>query len=157
MQGLPQYIMTVSAAAAVCAIAKTLVKGNDQVAWLTQMLCGVFMTISIISPLKDIVVQDWSSWAQTVTWQGEAAVEQGSAAMENAMAQGIKSRVEAYISDKSQQLGASLTVSVQLSQDTIPVPVSVTMCGDVSPYVKSQLQRILSEDLGIPKEDQQWN
>ena len=138
-------------------LCKAMVKGNDHVTWLTQMLCGIFMTITIISPLKDIVVRDWSSWAESLSLEADAAVGQGSAAMEDALNQSIRNQVEAYILDKSQQLGAALTVSVQLSQDPIPVPVSVTVFGDVSPYAKSQLQRILSEDLGISKEDQHWN
>jgi hypothetical protein len=45
---------------------------------------------------------------------------------------------------------------VYLSEDTIPVPISVEIRGSVSPYGKQQLTKLLEEELGIAKENQLW-
>jgi hypothetical protein len=45
---------------------------------------------------------------------------------------------------------------VTLSDELPPVPVEVRLSGDISPYIKTRLQSILEDDLGISKENQIW-
>ena len=65
-------------------------------------------------------------------------------------------KAEAYILEIAGQLSASVTVEVSVGGDSIPVPQSVRLDGAVTPYAKSRLQTIISEELGISKENQIW-
>ena len=38
----------------------------------------------------------------------------------------------------------------------IPIPIKVRLSGKASPYAKGQLQQIITEELGIEKENQIW-
>jgi hypothetical protein len=58
--------------------------------------------------------------------------------------------------DKAQALNTALEVEVTLSDDEIPIPVKVRLSGKVSPYAKGRLQQIISEELGIERENQIW-
>ena len=75
---------------------------------------------------------------------------------DDALRQIIKTETEAYILDKAAQFDLQLDVQVALTDDVMPVPESVQLTGSVSPYVKSRLQILISNDLGIPKEQQLW-
>lgn len=68
----------------------------------------------------------------------------------------IKSRVEAYILDKAESYGAKLKVEVMLSEDQVPVPMSVRITGSISPYGKKMVTQLIREDLGIASEEQVW-
>jgi len=48
-----------------------------------------------------------------------------------------------------------LDVEVELG-DCEPVPASVRITGPASPYARTQLQKRITDELGIPKERQQW-
>ena len=58
--------------------------------------------------------------------------------------------------EKSSGLNLDLVVEVELSDDEIPVPVAVSLTGNVSPYNKLILSNTISNDLNIPKEKQIW-
>ena len=58
----------------------------------------------------------------------------------------IKSRCETYILDKAAGLGAEITVCVTLTDAAYPVPKKVTVTGQVAPYAKARLQKILGDN-----------
>ena len=82
--------------------------------------------------------------------------EQGEEFSRRAKAELIKQNVQAYILDKAKELHAPITVQVVLQEIGEPLPQTVILTGRVSPYAKAQLQRMMEEDLGIAKEQQQW-
>lgn len=65
----------------------------------------------------------------------------------------IRDRVCAYIEDRADIYGAEITASVALSQH---IPSEITLHGEIAPYAKRQLAAWISEELGIPKEAQNW-
>ena len=156
MEGISGYLLSITAAAMICAIVKRLLDGKGPAATVGKMLCGVFLLFTVVSPFADI---SWTEWnTMTDEWHSEAAeaIKQGENA---AMAQwktGISDRVEAYILEKAGQYGAQLQVTVALQEDQIPVPIQVTIQGNISPYGKTQLQSWITENLGISKENQIW-
>ena len=76
---------------------------------------------------------------------------------ENEKSRIIKMQTEAYISNKAESMGADIDVVVQLSEQEPIVPISVSITGDVSPYIKSRLQQIISNDIGLCEEALQWD
>lgn len=156
MEGISGYLLSVMAAAIVCAIVKRLLEGKGAAAAVGKMLCGVFLLFTMIAPLTDITLLPLGDI--TDVWQAEAAdaIAQGENSARAEWERGISDRVEAYILDKAAQYGAQLTVTVALGSDAIPLPQRVTIQGNISPYGKTQLQSWIAENLGIAKEDQVW-
>ena len=68
----------------------------------------------------------------------------------------ITDKTCAYILDKAETLRAQLTVQVILSDEELPVPERIYLTGQASPYARSMLQRLIEEELGVPKERQIW-
>lgn len=155
MEALAQYIYSVSGAGLICAVLRHMTKATSQ-AGICRLLTGVFMLLTLLLPLGDIHFDGLPAMYPDVSLEAERAVSEGKESYQNALAQSISHRTQAYILDKGARLGVSLTVQVELSKDPMPVPVRVRLSGNVSPYAKSRLQQILANELGIPKEDQIW-
>lgn len=156
MGGIGAYILSVIAAALVCSLCSTLLRGHGFAAEVGKVLTGMFLLLCLLAPIRDIRLPDLSGWMQDHAQDGKDAAQQGIADSQAALAEGIKARTEAYILNRAVQLGAQITADVRLSSDSIPVPCSVTICGDIAPYAKQQLQQMLWQELGIGKEDQIW-
>ena len=69
----------------------------------------------------------------------------------------IIAQSQAYIEDKAADYGAKITAVVSATDPNTLVPDAVTISGNVSPYTKNLLQRIIYEDLGIQEDKQTWN
>ena len=150
MNGLTQYILTVVTAAMLVGILQSLA-GQGTMGILTKLLSGVFLALTMLSPVLKLEIPDPAAWFSDMVMDGESLAAEGEAMAADAKEDIIRSQVEAYILDKAD---ADLAVSVEL--DAAGVPCGVTLTGDVSPRTKAQLSRMLAEDLGLGKEVQQW-
>lgn len=151
MNGLTQYILTVVTAAMLVGILQSLA-GQGSMGTLTKLLGGVFLALTMLSPVMTLEIPDPAEWFADVVIDGESMAAEGTAMAAEAKADIIRSRLEAYILDKA---GADLTVAVELDDEG--VPCGITLAGDVSPHTKAQLSRMLKDDLGLGEEVQQWN
>lgn len=156
MDGLRQYLLSVTAAALVCAVVQKLLSKKGTAASIGKMLTGLFLAFTVISPFARLEIGSLSDITKGFESDAADAVAAGQSSTRNAIAQGIITRTQAYILDKAAELNVELTVEVTVSDDDIPVPVKVRLSGDVSPYAKQRLQTIISDDLSIAKEDQIW-
>lgn len=156
MEGIGQYLLSVSGVAIISAIVLRLLDGKGVDASLVKMLCGIFMTLTVISPFTEVRFSDFANILPDISAEAEAAVADGELSGKNALADCITQRLEAYILDKAARMDVSLTVDVELTQEPIPLPKSVYLSGNISPYAKSKLQSIIEEELGIDKENQLW-
>lgn len=156
MDAIAEYLLSVTAAAIISAMVLRLLPGKSSAVTIGKMLCALFVALTVIEPIAQVRLSDLTGLLPDVSADANAAVAQGQSTAKKAMAESISSRVEAYILDKATQLGLKLTVQVELSDDTIPVPVCVRLKGNISPYLKSKLQKIIQDDLGIDKENQIW-
>lgn len=156
MDTIAEYLLSVSAAAIIGAMILRLLTGKGSAATVGRMLCALFVALTAIAPITQVRLSDMGGLLPDLTADANAAVSQGQSDAKKAMAESISSRVEAYILDKAAQLGVNLTVQVEVSDDPIPVPVRLRLKGNVSPYLKSKLQKIIQDDLGINKENQIW-
>lgn len=156
MQAIGQYLLSVSGVAILCSILLRLLEGKAGDAALVKMLCGIFMTLTVVSPFTQVRISDFANLLPDITTDAEAAVADGELTAKNALTACITERLEAYILDKAAGMDVALTVEVELTGDTIPVPKCVRLSGDISPYAKSRLQSMIANDLGIDKENQLW-
>ena len=124
---------------------------------LLQLIGGLFLIFTVITPLADLDFSHFFNSQWNYTAQGNRIVTEGELIAQEQLNDIIKQRCEAYILDKAASLGADIRVELALSQDELPVPVSVTIYGAVSPVGKRRLQEVIRDELGIPLEAQKWN
>ena len=156
MTAFTTYLLSIAAAAIVCGVLRRMLAGSTPAAKLSQVLMGVFLLFTVLTPFATMRIDAWENWSWELQSSGTDAVAEGKSLAKKEWESIISQRVQTYILDKAAQYDASLTVTVGLSEEAIPVPVSVSISGSISPYGKVQLQKYIANDLGIPKEAQIW-
>lgn len=156
MDALREYFISVCAAAIICGVIVSLIHIKSGTGELVKLVAGLFLALTVIRPLAqiDLAVMtdlklDHSQWASEAAAVGENLAKES-------LQDIIKTRTEAYILDKAASLGLDIQVTVTLSDDQTPMPTAVHIHGSASPYAKSQLCDVLTNELGIAKEDQIW-
>lgn len=156
MESIRQYVISVTAAAILCGILKSVLPGKDAMAGMLRLITGIFLAFTVIKPLAQVELADLPVLSSDYLSEAQAASADGEKIASDAMAAIIKQQAEAYILDKARSMNLRLTVTVTVSDDTLPTPVGVRLSGAVSPYARSCLERVIEEDLGIAKENQIW-
>jgi len=153
MEDLRQYILGVTAAAMLCGAALSL-SPEGTARELLRLLGGIALTACLLRPLAGGRLS--LELPELDPWQGEQIAAEGEKEARDAVAAVIKSKAEAYILDKAAALEADLEVEIILDRGEVPVPQAAVIRGTVSPYARGRLESILSSELGITKEHQQW-
>ncbi len=156
MDGIRQYILTVTAAAVLCAVVRTLFPEQSPGGKLIRLVCGIFLCFVVISPISTVNLAALPEVIDTWTVSGQEAAAAGEKLAEESTRRFIKEQTEAYILDKAGALGANITVTVTLGEGSLPAPGSVRISGPVSPYARRELEALLEQELGISKENQLW-
>lgn len=156
MGDIGSYLMRIVAAAIICAIVTRLTGSRGTLSAVVRMIAGVFLTLSVAAPFLSLSLTGWEDLRLDLSVDASLAADAGYRQTKEAISKGIKQRCEAYILDKAKALNAELTVEVTLTDDDLPVPQSVRLKGEISPYAKTQLMQMIATDLGIEKEKQLW-
>lgn len=153
---LKSYIFSVILASVIAGIILIIVKPKSTCGFLIKLLVGIFIALTVISPWKSFNFSDISTYVDN--WNISAAnnTQIGKTSYNNALQASIIDRTQSYILEKASSMGAALTVSITVSDDSLPVPVGAVLYGDISPYTKKRLKEILVKDLGIPEDAQEW-
>lgn len=155
MERLREYVISVTAAAIICGIVTGLSQ-KDSTQKMLKLVCGLFLAVTVVRPITRIDLTALTDVSLISFSEAEEAAAMGENLSRNALAELIKEETEAYILDKAAERNVSLEAEVTVSGDSPPVPVSVTLSGAVSPYARQQLEQLITEDLGIAKENQRW-
>ncbi len=156
MDRVREYLVSVTCAAVLTGILCVLIDEKQTGGALLKLLCGVFLSLVMISPLSRIRFEELDLRNWDMREEGEAAAAMGQEYARQAKIQLIKDRTEAYILDKASLYQLDVTVEVTVSDDELPEPESVVIRGRVSPYARLQLQHMMETELSIPKENQRW-
>ena len=156
MEGVREYLLSVTAGAILCGILGSLVGEKGAFSGLYKLISGLVLCFLMISPLVNIELSDFTQFADDLISQGDQAVREGEESRDQMLRQIITDETRAYIMDKARSYGAEIQVEVTLSQSDPPTPESCIITGSLSPYVRQQLKKILITDLGIPEENHTW-
>lgn len=156
MDQIRQYIISITVAAIICAIISGLIGKKGTQGSIIKLLCGLFLSITIISPWLHLDVNYIADYFNEIKIDAGDSVDHGQTLANMSREAIIKAQTEAYILDKASSMQLDITVEVTLSDTDLPVPYSVVLRGSASPYAKQNLQRIITSDLGIPEENQEW-
>lgn len=153
MNALASYILTVTAGAVLAAIIRQLA-GSGTMGTLVKYLAGLFMALTVLSPLVDLQLPDLGSWLEAYRIEGKAASAAGEEAAGEAVRERITRATQTYILDKAAACGVDAEVEVHLDDEGIPA--AVTLRGDFAPAVKKRLAQMIRVELGIGEEVQNW-
>lgn len=155
MAGVKEYILSVICAAILCAILTGISGEKGSTAPIRKLICGIFLSFTVIAPLGNLRLTDLLEPLGDIRQDALAASAMGQTLYQESLSQVISEQTEAYILDKANARGVSLTVRVL--PDESGKPHRVTMVGEISEAEQQKLMEILESELGIPKERQIWN
>lgn len=155
MQSIGAYLLSVSGAAILCGLADRFL-GKSGASSVAKLLTGLFLTLTILSPLKNLSTDSLRDFSVDISISAQDAVARGKETTQKAMADIIKEQTQAYILHRASALQADVSVTVEVSDDTIPVPIGVRIIGSITPSAQARLAAMLEQELGISKENQQW-
>lgn len=154
MGSLGEYVFGVLCAALICGFISRIAGKKGIHGNLIQMLCSIFLLISIVSPMARLSFDSWEDLRLDIQLDAQAAADLGKKEVTQQYRQVITQRTATYILDKAESLGLALEVSVNLSNDPLAAPEGVTLKGKFSPYAKQVMSAWISKELGI--EEQVW-
>ena len=156
MDGIREYLIGVVAAALLCGIITSLTGTKGTVGIAVKLVSGLLMLLAVVRPWVSISFEGIFNWAEDITVDGTGFAASGEMMADEVYRTSIKQQTEAYILDEAKALGCDLAVEVILSDDGMPVPAQVRLTGEVSPYARQTLTNMMTERLGIKREDLIW-
>ena len=158
METFHQYIISVVAVCVSCGIIRRLIGDKSASASVIHTLCGVILTITIISPVLKINILDFNNFIHGVINDADLLTQSGANYEAKELRDIISSKLSAYVFEKADLYDCNISaVEVVLSEEQIPIPVALQIFGRFSPFERSKLSEMIESNLGIPKENQQWN
>ena len=153
MDLLRTWLFGLTAVSALLALAESLVT-QEGIRRVLRLAGGVLMILVLLQPVVRMDLGDLRFSPDALRQEAEALEEEYARQQEAALETGIEEELASYIWDKAQALGLECraSVTVETGADGVPMPRSVTVTGDYS----EELSGIIASDLGIPREDQNW-
>ena len=151
------YLKSLICATIISAIVVNIFKKKTPIGHHIRLLVGIFLSITIISPLYKLEIPDLDIYKSSLDIEAQKIVGEGESLYEAQRRSIISQQLEAYILNKATAMGLRLEIEVMLTEDDIPLPEEVHIKGDASPYLKSQLTNTISNDLNIAEDKIQWN
>lgn len=153
MQQLGQYVVTLTASAMITGILLAMLPEGPQ-RKLLRLTCGIFLTVTALLPLPGLELPDLNLFTEAYNQEGEAMAAMGEEAARAEQNERIKQAMKTYILDKAAMLDTALHPELWMNPDGTPSGVLLT--GQWTDQARQQLADIITKDLGIPEEDQQW-
>ena len=156
MNAIRQYLLSITAAALLFSFASELLS-NGKWKKISGFLGSMILVLTIISPVvsldTDEVARSISKlWLETQAAQ--SGIEINSRELQSTL---IKENMQTYIQERAMMLGVQLEADVRMKDNgQFPVPDRVVLHGLISVEQMEMLSRLISQDLGIPVDMQEW-
>ena len=157
MSRMGQYLFSVLTAALATSLVGVIFNGNKSVGSIIKFISGIFLGLTVISPILNVQSFNISDYFSSLTTDAEIIADTGSdfaAANQKAI---IMEQASAYVLEKAKALNLDITAQLEFGNENIPIPKQIYLNGNVSPYAKKELTHFIAEQLGIPEENQVWN
>lgn len=155
MGSVSQYVVAVISASFICAAVKGFL-GKSASYRIVHALCGIFLVFTFLAPLKHIDLRDIANGNDHISGAADDAVRRGEELSQKAMADIISAQIASYVEEKAAALGANISAEVLVSNGEIPTPTGIVIDGQVSPYIRKQLEVFVIENIGLDMEDIRW-
>ena len=155
MEQIRSYLLSLICAALLCSIVTALCARSGKLTTVIRFLTGIYMSVALCQPLLALTP---ASFVISLPYVDSASnlVDEAQQTATTELRRVIKEKTQAYILDKACAMGAQIKADITLCKDDPPLPEAVCISGSIAPYAKQQLSAYMAEQLGIPKEAQQW-
>lgn len=155
MEEIRRYILSIISAALIAGILTDI---TQKTGFQKQMklVCSVFLAFTFLAPLLRWKLPDLSQSGKSFFTEADQAAALGDTLRLQSIASVIKQESEAYVLKEANQIGAGIEIQIELDYGNPPAPYSATVQGIFDALAEEHLSNILSEELGIPKENQTW-
>ena len=150
---LRTWLLGLTVSAMALSLAESLV-AQEGIRRVLRLAGGVLLVIVVVSPLMEVDLSDWDFSLADYSRQ-VAELEADYAGRQQAqLAASIEAELATYIWDKARQMGLAVEaeVTVAVLEDGTEEPREAT---DTVPNSEA-LSDLIAEDLGIPREKQNW-
>lgn len=155
MSALRTYLLSVAAASLLCGVVLSLLpKGG--IRGIVRLLGAMLLIMAVVSPVLKLDTETISVELDNIHTYASDIQEKSLEESERLFSQLIKEQCEAYILDKAGRSVQELDVQIIMGHDGYPHPVGVKLCGDLSSEDKRYISAVIEQDLGIPKQRQEW-
>ena len=154
MEHLRTWILGLAGAALLCAVCTELTPSGS-VKTVQRAVCGVVMSLALVSPLLKLDFDGYSLHLASYRKQAEEIAAQGKEITDSLSRTYIQEQCQAYILDKARLSGANVTsasVELRWSGEGVWYPVAAEIEGT---YDRALAEKI-EEELGIGRENQHW-
>ena len=156
MDAVRRYLFSLCAAALLCSLVRALVP-KGRMKSICSLLCGVFLAMTALTGLAGWELSDVAEELTKMRIAAEEARTGVEIGNREALSAIIKSKTEAYIWDKAQELDLSVSIEVMVEADgSYPYPSGVQITGAFTPQQRKTLEAYIEENLAIGKERQIW-
>ena len=150
MEGIREYLIGVIAAALLCAVASLLIEPKGTVGVAVKLVSGFLLLLAVLRPWVDLPTQGLFHWAD------DFYAEEGKVIANAFYKDSIKQQLTAYILDEARAFNCNVTAEIILSDEVPATPRQIRLSGEVSPYARQALTNLLTEKLGLSREDLIW-
>ena len=84
MDGIRQYLLSVTGAAIICSILMSILGKKGMYSSVIRMLCGLFMAVTMISPVMRIHLKNFEAYFGELNIEANSAVSWGIQTAEDA-------------------------------------------------------------------------
>ena len=154
MELLRTWIMGLAGTALLCAVCTELTP-QGSVKTVQRAICGVVMSLALVSPLLRLDFDSYSLHLAGYRKQAEEIASQGKEISDSLSRTYIQEQCRAYILDKARLSGVPVTsasVELRWSGEGVWYPVAAEIEGT---YDRALAEKI-EEELGISRENQHW-
>ena len=156
MTTLKVYILSVTITALYVSLCFTFIP-DGPVRKSASLLGSLVLVLTILAPI--VKVDEVAIKRESRELQRQFDFEMSNLVVDDCtlMEDVIRERCEAYILDKAEEENAALEVFITMGkEENIPIPVGAELTGSVSAAQHETLSKMISQDLGIPLEMQEW-
>lgn len=157
MKWLSEYLLSVTAAAMICMIAKGLIPPKSTAGHMVRVVTGVLLVICVIFPLRNVRFHGLTNYWDMFASNADAYVIEGSDSAQIAINKIISEETAEYILNAAKEYGLAVDVSVEVKQESPPELTGVIISGAASPYKRKLLLDYTYKNLGLTEEQVVWN
>lgn len=150
---LRSWLFGLTALSALLALAEGLVT-QEGIRRVLRLTGGVLMILVLLRPVVHMDLENLHFSLDALRQEAETLEEEYTRQQAEQLSAGIEEELASYIWDKAQALGldCQVSVTVETGADGVPAPRSVDITGEYS----EALSEIIEKDLGVPREQQNW-
>ena len=150
---LRSWLFGLTALSALLALAEGLVT-QEGIRRVLRLTGGVLMILVLLRPVVRMDLENLHFSLDALRQEAETLEEEYTRQQAEQLSAGIEEELASYIWDKAQALGldCQVSVTVETGADGVPAPRSVDITGEYS----EALSEIIEKDLGVPREQQNW-